>query len=120
MAEYQAKERAAGDDTGLHHDLTEAVRDRVGKALAANIAPDSPPAAAIIDELTARYSETFDKPDDRPLREWILKRLEIANDPRVERYWHLVATINAWPPLPDLAPTFDWFAAALRTRLIEH
>ncbi|GAB0107199.1 MerR family transcriptional regulator [Nocardia sp. JMUB6875] len=117
MAEYQAKERAAGDDTGLHHDLTEAVRDQVGRALAEDITPGSPEAAAIIDGLTARYSNTFGKPDDRALREWILERLEIANDRRVERYWQLVATINGWPALPDLGTTFDWFAAALSNNL---
>lgn len=117
MAEYQAKERAAGDDTGLHHDLTEAVRDEVGRALAEGLTPHSPEASAIIDGLTARYADTFDKPDDRALREWILERLEIANDRRVERYWQLVATINGWPALPDLGTTFDWFAAALSNNL---
>lgn len=117
MAEYQEKERASGDDTGLHHDLTEAVAKTVGRALSEGITPDDPAANAIIDTLTARYAETFGKPDDQPLREWILERLTIANDPRVGRYWELVTTINAWPPLPDLAPTFDWFAAALRNNL---
>ncbi|MEU6581282.1 MerR family transcriptional regulator [Nocardia sp. NPDC046763] len=117
MADYQAKERAAGDDTGLHHALTEAVRDEVGRALADGIAPQSPAAVAVIDSLATRYAETFTRPDNRALREWILDRLEIANDPRVERYWHLVATINGWPPLPDLGPTFTWFATALRTYL---
>jgi DNA-binding transcriptional MerR regulator len=33
MAEYQATERAQGDTTGLHHDLTETVRDRVSHAI---------------------------------------------------------------------------------------
>ncbi|MVU76559.1 MerR family transcriptional regulator [Nocardia sp. ET3-3] len=119
MAEYQAEERAAGDDTGLHHDLTEAVRDQVGHALSSGVEPEGPAAAAIIGELTARYAETFDKPDDRALREWILERLEMADDRRVERYWQLVATINGWPPLPDLGPTFAWFATALRVDLAQ-
>ncbi|APB00508.1 MerR family transcriptional regulator [Nocardia seriolae] len=119
MAEYQAEQRTAGDDTGLHHALTEAVRDDVGRALTEGITPEGPAATAILDRLTARYSETFDKPDDRPLREWILDRLTIANDPRVERYWQLVATINGWPPLPDLSPVFAWFGTALRVRLTE-
>ncbi|GAB2548737.1 MerR family transcriptional regulator [Nocardia heshunensis] len=117
MAEYQEQEKAAGDDTGLHHDLTEAVQQEVARALSEGISSESPAAGAIIDTLTARYSETFGKPDDRALREWILNRLTIANDPRVARYWQLVTTINAWPALPDLAPTFDWFAAALRADL---
>ncbi|WP_067813873.1 MerR family transcriptional regulator [Nocardia inohanensis] len=114
MAEYQAKERAAGDDTGLHHELTEAVRDATGRALTEGVAPDSAQAAAIVGELTALYAETFGRADDAGLRAWILERLEVADDPRVERYWRLVATINGWPPMPELGPAFRWFAAALR------
>ncbi|MFE6037327.1 hypothetical protein [Streptomyces sp. NPDC056452] len=39
MAERQAAERSRGDRTGLHHDLTEAVREQVGEALAAASRP---------------------------------------------------------------------------------
>ncbi|MFG1794653.1 MerR family transcriptional regulator [Nocardia sp. NPDC049149] len=115
MAEYQERQRAEGDNTGLHHDLTETVREQVGRALAAGTAPDSPGAAAIVDTLTARYAETFDRPDDTDLRRWVLERLEIANDTRVTRYWQLVATINEWPPMADLEPVFTWFGQALRS-----
>ncbi|WP_043464725.1 MerR family transcriptional regulator [Kitasatospora sp. MBT66] len=114
MAEYQAAERAGGDRTGLHHDLTEAVRDHVGRALDAGLAPASPEAAAVVDTLTARYAQTFDRADDAELRHWLLARLEIAGDPRAERYWHLLSVVNGWPVPPSLAPVFGWFAAALR------
>ncbi|WP_086678510.1 MerR family transcriptional regulator [Amycolatopsis pretoriensis] len=117
MAEYQAAQRADGDTTGLHHDLTETVREDVGRALAERIAPDSPRAGGIVATLTASYAGTFGKADDDQLKRWILERLEIANDPRVTRYWQLVATINGWPPLPDLEPVFTWFGRALRTQL---
>lgn len=78
MAEYQAAERAQGDVTGLHHDLTETVRDNVGRALDAGIAPASAEAAPIIDTLTARYAQTFSRADDADLRHWLLTRLDIA------------------------------------------
>lgn len=117
MAEYQAAQRADGDTTGLHHDLTETVRDEVGRALSAGIAPDSEQAGGIVATLTARYAETFGKADDDRLQQWILDRLEIAGDPRVTRYWQRVATINGWPPFPDLQPVFSWFGQALRARL---
>ena len=48
MAEHQANERAQGDTTGLHHDLTEAVRERVGQALDTGIAPASAEAVPIV------------------------------------------------------------------------
>lgn len=44
----------------------------------------------------------------------LLTRLEIANEPRAERYLHLPAVINRWPVPPSLAPVFTWFTAALR------
>ncbi|GAA2097457.1 MerR family transcriptional regulator [Kitasatospora saccharophila] len=114
MAAYQAEQRAEGDTTGLHHELTERVRESVGAALAAGTAPGSPAAAVVVAELTARYAEAFGRPDDAALRGWILRRLEVAADPRVERYWALLSRINGWPAPPELAPVFAWFAAALR------
>jgi DNA-binding transcriptional MerR regulator len=117
MAEYQAAQRADGDTTGLHHDLTEAVREDVGRALAAGIDPDSEQAGAIVASLTARYAETFGKADDNRLKRWILERLDVADDRRVARYWELVAAVNGRPPVPDPGPVFTWFGRALRARL---
>ncbi|WBP90623.1 hypothetical protein [Kitasatospora cathayae] len=117
MAQYQAAERARGDSTGLHHDLTETVRDRIGHALESGIAPTSAEAAHILDALTACYAQTFGRADDADLRHWLLTRLEIAGDPRAERYWHLLAVINGWPVPPSLAPVFARFVAALRVHI---
>jgi DNA-binding transcriptional MerR regulator len=117
MAEYQAAERAGGDTTGLHHDLAEAVRGQVCQALAAGIAPASPEADPVVDALTAQYADVFGRPDDAGQRRWLLTRLEIASDPRAERYWQLLAVINGWPVPQSLAPVFDWFSQALRARM---
>ncbi|MFD8595826.1 MerR family transcriptional regulator [Kitasatospora sp. NPDC059646] len=114
MAAYQAAECAAGDTTGLHHELTEQVRAAVGGALAAGLAPDSARAAHLVADLTARYAQVFGRPDDDALRAWLLTRLEVAGDPRAERYWSLLSRINGWPAPPSLQPVFDWFTAALR------
>ncbi|MFJ5778993.1 MerR family transcriptional regulator [Streptomyces sp. NPDC093094] len=116
MAEYQAAERAQGDTTGLHHELTEAVRESVGRALDAGTDPAAPEAGPVVDALTARYAQTFGRPDDAALRRWLLTRLEVAGDPRAERYWYLLSVINGWPVPPGLAPVFTWFTAALRAR----
>lgn len=114
MAQHQANERAQGDTTGLHQELTEAVRDRVGHALDAGITPASAEAVPIVRDLTARYAQAFNRANDGDLRDWLLTRLETANDPRAERYWHLLAVMNAWPVPPSLAPVFAWLIAALR------
>ena len=116
MAEYQAAERAEGDTTGLHHDLTEAVNAEIRQAMAAGVAPDSPQAAPILDRLTDRYAQAFGRADDADLRRWLLTRLEVADDPRAERYWQLLAIINGWPVRESLIPVFTWFTQALRAR----
>ncbi|WP_329468255.1 MerR family transcriptional regulator [Streptomyces sp. NBC_01431] len=117
MAEHQAAERAQGDTTGLHHDLTTAVREQVGEALAAGIQPTSDRAVPIVDALTVLYAETFGRTDDADLRQWLVTRLETGADPRAERYWQLLSTINGWPVPPALAPVFSWFITALRSQL---
>ncbi|GAA1992026.1 MerR family transcriptional regulator [Catenulispora subtropica] len=117
MAEYQAAERAAGDTTGLHHELTDQVRTLITQAIADGVDPESPAAAPIIAHLAARYATTFSKPDDEALRAWLWHRLEVACDPRVERYWRLLAAINRWPEPETLGPVFDWFLRALRPRM---
>ncbi|MEV0293688.1 MerR family transcriptional regulator [Nocardia sp. NPDC050710] len=116
MAEYQAAERANGDTTGLHHELTEAVLAAVGGAIEAGVAPDSAAAAPVVDALAARYAETFARADDADLREWMLTRLEVASDLRVERYWQLLSVIDGGEAPPSLAPVLSWFVSALRTR----
>lgn len=115
MADHQAAERAAGDQTCLHHDLTTYVRDTVTRAIEGGIGPDSRPAIPVLDELVGRYARTFGAVDSTAYRESLLRRLDVANDPRVERYWQLLGTVNGWPAQPTLAPVFDWFTRALRT-----
>jgi DNA-binding transcriptional MerR regulator len=113
MAEYQATERAAGDQTELHHDLTNQVIERVTAALTEGIDPSSEAAVPVLDDLVDRYARTFDAADTPDYREALLRRLQIANDPRAERYLHLLSVINGWPTQPSLSPIITWFTAAL-------
>jgi len=61
-----------------------------------------------------RLCEDLSRADDAELRRWLLRLLEIANDPRAQRYWQLLAVMNRWPVPPSLAPVFTWFIEALR------
>ncbi|MGW4640401.1 hypothetical protein ACWEN6_17835 [Sphaerisporangium sp. NPDC004334] len=114
MAEHQAAERADGDRTGLHHEVTDLVRERVQKAQADGIEPGSPAARPVLTEIIAGYTTTFGHPDSTEYRRKLLTRLEVANDPRAGRYFGLLSTINDWPTPPSLEPVFDWFIEALR------
>jgi DNA-binding transcriptional MerR regulator len=117
MAELHAAERAAGDATGLRRDPAAAVRDQVGPALAAGIDPASAQADPVVAAVTAEYAQVLGHPDAIDLRDRLLTRLEIANDPRRERYLQLLAVINGWSAPESLAPALDWFIQALRARI---
>jgi uncharacterized membrane protein YccC len=83
-------------------------------ALAAGIDPASGQGRLVLADLVGRYAQTFGTPDTPDYRSQLLIRLQAASDPRVERYWHLLATINGWPTPPTLAPVFEWFIQALQ------
>src|SRR4029453_2358088 len=113
-AEHQAADRADGDHWGLHPERPTHLQGRGEAALAEGIDPASEPARLVLADLVGRYAQTFGKADTPEYRSKLLIRLQIANDPRVERYWYLLATINGWPAPPALASVFEWFIQALQ------
>ncbi|XVQ10967.1 MerR family transcriptional regulator [Spirillospora sp. CA-255316] len=114
MIEYQAANPIPEDQVG-GMELVEATRERVEAARAAGIAPESPEAGPVLDDLVAVYAAAFGGADGAAFRRLLLERMEMGNDRRAERYWQLLATINGWPASPPtLTPVFEWFIAALR------
>jgi DNA-binding transcriptional MerR regulator len=116
MAEDEATEHAQSGTRGLRRGLVASVRDHVGPALAAGIDPVSPHADAIVAALTAHYAQISGSPDDATLRRRLVTRLETVNDPRRERYIHLLAVINGWLVPESLTPVLDWSIQAVRAR----
>jgi hypothetical protein len=114
MAEYQAAQRAGGEQPGLHGRLVTVVREKVEAALATDVEPTSGRATEVVADVVAEYVRTFGGADGPDFRRHMLERLEVGNDPRAERYWQLLATINGWSQQPALAPVFDWLITALR------
>ncbi|PPS70125.1 MULTISPECIES: MerR family transcriptional regulator [Streptomyces] len=117
MAEDHAAEQTQDDTTGPRRDLGAVVRDRVGPALAAGIAPTSQQADPIVAALAAHCADVLDRPDDTELRRRLLARLESASDPRRDRYLQLLAVINGWPAPESLGPAFNWSIEAVRVRM---
>ncbi|WP_424890128.1 MerR family transcriptional regulator [Streptomyces sp. XH2] len=117
IAEDRSAEHAQGDVAVVRRDLIAAVRDQVGPALAAGLAPTSPQADPTVAALTAQYARCVGRPDDMELRRQLLARLENANEPRRQRYAELLAVVNGWPAPENLAPVLDWPIQALRARI---
>ncbi|MFJ6569460.1 MerR family transcriptional regulator [Streptomyces sp. NPDC091292] len=113
MVEQHLADRAQGAAVGPRRDAVAIVRDHAGPALVAGVAPGSPQAAPVVTEVMARYADLVGRPDGATLRRRLAGRLENANDPRRERYLHLLAVINGWQPPESLAPEIEWFLQAL-------
>jgi hypothetical protein len=92
------------------------VVERAGAALAAGLAPDSPEASPIVDDLVGLFADAAHKEDDRTDREELVWWLETFTEERVERYWSLIGIINGWPQGSSLTPVYRWFIEALRAR----
>jgi DNA-binding transcriptional MerR regulator len=114
MAEYQAAQRASGEQPGLHGRLVNLVREKVEAAMAAGVDPASAQARTILEEVASAYAEEFGRTDGPDFRRQLAERLQVGADPRAERYWQLLAIINGWEVPPTLMPVFDWLLDALR------
>jgi hypothetical protein len=120
MAERAAEDRAAGRsvDASAGQATAMAVASRAGEAVAAGIDPASAQAAPIVDELVAGYAGVRGESDGPELRRWLVEMIATFADPRAERYWKLLATINGWPAIPSSVPAWEWFRAALQASLV--
>jgi DNA-binding transcriptional MerR regulator len=120
MAQRAAEDRAAGRsvDASAGQATAMAVASRAGEAVAAGIDPASAQAAPIVDELVAGYAGVRGESDGPELRRWLVEMIATFADPRAERYWQLLATINGWPAIPSSVPAWEWFRAALQASLM--
>ncbi|MET8362991.1 MULTISPECIES: MerR family transcriptional regulator [unclassified Micromonospora] len=113
-----ARQHAADNDVpGLPRpDAVAMVRDGVANALAAGLDPAGPEAGPVVAAVTDRYARLHGLPDDADLRQRLLDRLVLANDPRRDRYLDLLSVINGWSGGGAVAPAADWFIRALQAR----
>ncbi|WP_033436389.1 helix-turn-helix domain-containing protein [Saccharothrix sp. NRRL B-16314] len=113
MSERHQEMRAEGVDmSGRSEEAMEAFQYSIAQAreaLDAGIAPDSAEAAAVVARVDERWSTALNLPVGPELS----KRLEEFGDPRAERYWALLATINGWEnPVPDNTAERRWLTEA--------
>jgi len=86
-----------------------ALREHGNAALAGGVVPAVAAADAVLERMG--ISEL-----SREARLHLRERLEIFNDVRVERYWHLLAALHGRPQAPPIAAACGWTIEALRAR----
>lgn len=116
MAEDAAAGRAAGQapDSATIQQGANVIMSKAGAAVAAGIAPASPEAVPVIEEIIRANARAGSSTTDRTALISLADRLESGTDRRAERYWQLMATVNSWPAIPTMTPAFEWTIAALR------
>jgi DNA-binding transcriptional MerR regulator len=96
--------------------LAELVFRRAQEAIDAGVEPTSPEAAGLVDELVSAYSTAAGRRVDAEYRQELLDQATLAYEPRAERYWQLLATINGWPPIQPRMHLWGWYTQALHAR----
>ena len=114
MATDLAAERAADDTAGVPRVLAEVARSLAEPAMIDGVDPHAPQAEPVISALAANYARVVGRPDGPALRRQLAARLESMDDPDRDRYLHLLAVVNGWPPQGGLAPVLSWTVQALR------
>ncbi|MFC6086218.1 TIGR03086 family metal-binding protein [Sphaerisporangium aureirubrum] len=124
MAEYAAR-HAPGthdeDDLRAVEDVTEMWLGEVKAATEAGLAADSAAAEPVVARVVAAWLPTqavagyAPDGDGAEPRRRLLEQLELAADPRAERYWQLMCVINGWPVRPSMAAAGQWLMTALRS-----
>jgi DNA-binding transcriptional MerR regulator len=93
----------------------EAIVPQAGAALEAGLDPDGPEAAIVLNEMLATLAPLEGSADGPRYRAGLAERLQIVADPRVERYWQLLAVLDGSPGPGSYVPRLAWVITALRT-----
>ncbi|GAA3198367.1 MerR family transcriptional regulator [Dactylosporangium siamense] len=96
-----------GDDLNFGLTIRPLVLTHAGGAVERGVTPDSVEGRAALDRIV---------PADLPAGEAaaLVTWLELVADPRVERYWQLLAALNGTDAGPPAVPAFTWLLAAMR------
>ncbi|MGH3329414.1 MAG: MerR family transcriptional regulator [Streptomycetales bacterium] len=118
MSERHSAEREAGNPMDMPAEdaarQAQLVVDKATAALVAGIDPASPQARPVVDEIAGALAGDPTQARDPAFRARLADQWEHFSDPRVERFWQLLAVINGWPPVPTTMPAHEWMIAALR------
>ncbi|MFJ7211717.1 MerR family transcriptional regulator [Amycolatopsis sp. NPDC098790] len=87
---------------------------RAEEAVAAGEAPTSEVGQTLAAEIAAATARPDQNAASPEFRREMADRFEVSGDPRAERYWQLLATINGWPPVPTAQPAVRFMIDALR------
>lgn len=78
--------------------------------------PESDVAHGLVQQWLALTARAMGRPEDADLAPWMLARVR-EHDPRLARYWDLLAVLKGWAIDREINPAWQWLFAALDRRV---
>lgn len=113
---WSAAQVAGGDfDLAAWQAAVGDMQGRAAAAVAQGKSPDSALGRELVDRWLGITARAMGRPHDDAFAAWMRHHVERTADPRLGRYWELIATLKGWPA-PDQAPqaAWTWLIDALR------
>ena len=95
--------------TELMNEATSAAKNRVS--------PSSDEGQHVIARWMKDVAKALRRQPNPEFERWLLEYFEQAHDPRMDRYWQLIATLKGWEYSPLYAKAYGWLLEGLRHRL---
>lgn len=74
----------------------------------------------VVKGLIYANARALDRTRDQGFEGWLLRHYDETSDPRMERYWHLVAVLKKIEYDPSVAEAHRWLVEGLRWRVEQH
>lgn len=84
------------------------------EAVQSGLSPREPKAQRILRKWRAGFAGAMNRKNDKSFAAWLLERFETTTDPRMDRYWELIAVLKGWTHTPDYAKAYGWLLEGLR------
>ncbi|MBI5811583.1 MAG: MerR family transcriptional regulator [Meiothermus silvanus] len=87
------------------------------EAVQTGLSPGGQQAQKIIGKWVAGLARAMQRKNDKRFAAWLLERFETTTDPRMDRYWELIAVLKGWTYTPDYAKAYGWLLEGLRQHI---
>ncbi len=108
-----------GFDPAGWNRATKAAFDEAARAVREGRPPTGAREQGVVADWVGASARALGRQDDPRFAGWILSHYERTHDPRMERYWELMATIKRWEYDPAVAEAYRWLIEGLRRRIAE-
>lgn len=111
---------AEGDfDSASWNRALKAALDEAKLAVSKDLPPSGDREQRVVGDWIETSARAVGKHGDSHFAEWMLSHHERTYDPRMERYWELIAVLKQWEYDPTVAKAYGWLIEGLRWRVSE-